>query len=204
MTDTTDPRPTTRDRIKSVAQDLYVLKGYDGFSFADIATAIGTTRANIHHHFGTKQALVEELVEGFVDNATQRIATHWGGTGIAASLSLQLDDLRRFYRRYNPNPDDRNVWSPLSRLRLDLPALGPLAQRALERADRFYDTTITASVQAAIAAGELRPETPVADVARILRVTILSCAPMTQDTGSFDELENLFGALERTLLRAWG
>jgi len=203
MTQQAEPT-TTRERIKAAARDLYVLRGYDGFSFADIAAAIGTTRANIHHHFGTKQALVEELVEEFVDNAAQRIVGHWGGTGITASLRLQLDDLRRFYRRYNPNPDDRNVWSPLSRLRLDLPALGPLAQRALERADRFYDTTITASVEAAIAAGELRPDTPVADVARILRVTILSCAPMTQDTGSFDELENLFGALERMLLRAWG
>ena len=199
-----DAALTTRERIKAAARDVYVLRGYDGFSFADIAAAIGTTRANIHHHFGTKQALVEELVEGFVDDAAARIAAHWAAPGLAAALHRQLADLRRFYLRYNAAPDDRNVWSPLSRLRLDLPALGPLAQRALERADRHYDATITQAVRAAIAAGELRAGTPVADVARILRVTILSCAPMTQDTGRFDELEQLFGALERTLLAAWG
>ena len=38
---------------------------------------------------------------------------------------------------------------------------------------------------------------------QILRVTLLSCTPMTQDTGSFREIETLFAALDRALLGAW-
>jgi len=30
----------TRDRIKAVAADLYVVRGYEGFSFGDIAQAV--------------------------------------------------------------------------------------------------------------------------------------------------------------------
>mgnify|MGYP000597276907 CR=1 FL=1 len=51
--------------------------------------------------------------------------------GENASLTAQVDDLRRFYQRFNPAPGDRNVWSPLSRLRLDMPVLGDAARDAL-------------------------------------------------------------------------
>jgi hypothetical protein len=55
----------------------------------------------------------------------------------------------------------------------------------------------------AIASGELRAETPVDDVVRIFRVTLLSCPPMTQDTGSFEEIARLFDALSHSILAAW-
>ena len=38
----------------------------------------------------------------------------------------------------------------------------------------------------------------------MLRVTLLSCGPMTQDSGDFGEVERLFGAIERMLRAAWG
>jgi AcrR family transcriptional regulator len=195
-----------RERIRAVAEEFYVLRGYAGFSFGDIASALGTTRANIHHHFGSKQRLVAELVEGFTADALRRIAACWeaGDRSLADRMQAQLDDLRRFYRRFNRSPGERNVWSPLAHLRLDLPALGELAADALERIDRAYDAQLRHAVTAAIRTGELEPETPVDDVARILRVTLLSCAPMTQDSGSFAEVERLFAGRERLLLAAWG
>ena len=134
------PQPT-RDHAKSVAVDLYVLRGHDGFSFADLAAATATSRANIHHHFGSKRRLMAELIDGFAADAQARIERIWMApdAGLAARLSGQLEDLRGFYLRYNPAPGDRNLWSPLARLRLDLPVLGDLAAHALERVDRTYD-----------------------------------------------------------------
>ena len=41
------------------------------------------------------------------------------------------------------------------------------------------------------------------DVARVLRVTLMSCAPMTQDSGSFREIERLFATIRRMILAAW-
>jgi AcrR family transcriptional regulator len=196
----------TRERIKLVAAELYVLRGHEGFSFADIADAIGTTRANIHHHFGNKRRLMDELIEGFTDDALARIAANWTGAGssFAQRLSGQLADLRRFYDRFNTEPGARNVWSPLSRLRLDVAVLGEPAMRALERVDRAYDSSLRRAVEEAIAAGELAAHTPVEDVARVLRVMLLSCGPMTQDSGDFAEVERLFAAIGRTLQAAWG
>ena len=195
-----------RDRIRVVAEDLYVLRGYGGFSFGDIADAVGTTRANIHHHFGSKQRLMAELIECFADDAERRIEACWAGgdAALAARMEAQLDDLRRFYERFNPAPGDRNVWSPLARIRLDLPVLGELGSRALERIDRAYEVALSRAIAQAIDTGELVPQTPGEDVVRILRVTLLSCAPMTQDSGSFAEVEHLFAALQRLILAAWG
>lgn len=198
MSDGTLP---TRDRIRLEAEELYVLRGYEGFSFGDIAAAIGVTRANIHHHFGNKQRLMEELVAGFVADAEARIAHHWTRPGFtfAARLAAQRDDLRRFYDRFNPKPRDRNVWSPLSRLRLDVPVLGELATRALEQVNHAYDRRLNHAVREAVASGELAAGLAVADVVRVLRVTLLSCGPMTQDRGGFDEVEQVLAALARML-----
>ena len=71
----------------------------------------------------------------------ERIAHHWtqADDSFSARLGAQLSDLRRFYNRFNKTPGARNVWSPLSRLRLDLPVLGKLATRALHRVDLAYD-----------------------------------------------------------------
>jgi TetR/AcrR family transcriptional repressor of nem operon len=198
-------RGETRERIRAVAEDLYVLRGHDGFSFGHIADAIGTTRANIHHHFRDKRQLMSELIDKFAADARERIASNWTqpGLGFSAHLTAQLDDLRRFYRRFNPNPGDRNVWSPLSRLRLDLPTLGDMASNALSQVDMAYDDSLRLAVSAAVKAGELRPDTPVDDVARVLRVSLLSCAPMTQDSGDFREVEKFFATIERMILAAW-
>lgn len=200
MGESAKPLPT-RSRIRQVAEELYVLRGHDGFSFGDIAAAIGVTRPNIHHHFSNKQRLMQELVEGFVTDAEARIAQHWTRPGLtlAQRFASQRDDLRRFYDRFNPQPGDRHVWSPLSRLRLDLPVLGDLAARALERISRTYERSLHQAVTEAVAAGELAPDLAVADVVRVLRVTLLSCGPMTQDRGGFDEVDQVLAALGRMI-----
>jgi AcrR family transcriptional regulator len=200
-----DTSTTTRDRIKAVAADLYVLRGHDGFSFGDIAGAIGTTRANIHHHFGNKRQLMEELIEDIASNAQARIERYWmaGNLTFAKRLAMQLDDLQSYYQKFNKTDEDRHVWSPISRLRHDLPLLGAEAVRALERVNRKYDVCLRHAVMQAIASGELRAETPIDDVVRIFRVTLLSCPPMTQDTGSFAEIARLFDSLSHSVLAAW-
>jgi AcrR family transcriptional regulator len=196
---------STRDRIKSVAAELYVLRGHDGFSFGDIAAVIGTTRANIHHHFGNKRQLMDEVVVDISANAQARIEQYWmvGSFPLTKRLSLQLEDLRRFYDKFNPEPEDRHVWSPLSRLRHDLTALGEIAIKALEKVNRTYDHALAHAVRAAIAQGELSADAPVDAIVQILRSTLLSCPPMTQDAGSFAEVERLFAALDDVVLKAW-
>lgn len=200
-----DDKAPTRDRIRAVAAELYVTRGYAGFSFGDVAQAVGVTRANIHHHYGSKSRLMAELIEGFAEDATRRVNGHWAESDVPFfdRFALQLADLRRFYTRFNPAEGDRNVWSPVSRLRLDLQVLGDEAAKALHQVSRAYDASLREAVRQGIDHGELRADTPIGDVALVLRVTLMSCGPVTQDSGSFAEVERLIAALRRTVAAAW-
>ena len=195
-----------REQIRRLAQELYMRGGYEGFSFGDIATTLGITRANIHYHFGSKRQLMAEVIDGFVADALVRIERHWTspGDGFAERLPTQCADLKGFHLHFNPEAGQRNVWSPVSRLRLDLPVLGELAIAALERVNKGYDKCLRQAVAEAISAGELMPSAPVDDIVRLLRTTIMSCGPSTQDHGSFVEVEALFATIGRTIAIAWG
>ncbi|MEP1170357.1 MAG: TetR/AcrR family transcriptional regulator, partial [Alphaproteobacteria bacterium] len=66
-----------RNRIKTLALDLLIQHGYRGVSFGDLATALDTTRANIHYHFGNKQSLVEEVLIDYIDETKKVMETVW-------------------------------------------------------------------------------------------------------------------------------
>jgi TetR/AcrR family transcriptional repressor of nem operon len=60
---------STADRILDIAQVLVAKGGYNGFSYADIAEAIGIRKASIHHHFPSKADLVASLVDRYRQQA---------------------------------------------------------------------------------------------------------------------------------------
>jgi TetR/AcrR family transcriptional repressor of nem operon len=50
------------DRILDVAQQLVQTRGYNAFSYADIAAALNVTKASLHYHFPSKAHLGHSLV----------------------------------------------------------------------------------------------------------------------------------------------
>lgn len=59
-----NPRTDTREKILSAADRLMRRRGFNGFSYQDIARPLGIRNAAIHYHFPTKADLAVELVEG--------------------------------------------------------------------------------------------------------------------------------------------
>ncbi len=56
---------TTPDRILDVAERLVQTRGFNSFSYADIAAEIGISKASLHHHFSTKARLGLAVVERY-------------------------------------------------------------------------------------------------------------------------------------------
>ena len=54
---------STAGQIVDEARNLIMTRGYNGFSYADIAAAIGIRKASIHHHFPGKSDLARAVVE---------------------------------------------------------------------------------------------------------------------------------------------
>jgi TetR/AcrR family transcriptional repressor of nem operon len=54
--------PGTADRILDIAERLVQRRGFNAFSYADVATAVGIRKASLHYHFATKADLGQALV----------------------------------------------------------------------------------------------------------------------------------------------
>ncbi len=56
------PESGTAARILDVAERLVQSRGFNGFSYADVAPELGITRASLHYHFPGKSELGEALI----------------------------------------------------------------------------------------------------------------------------------------------
>ena len=52
----------TRSRILDIGERLVQVRGFNGFSYADIAAELGITKASLHYHFPSKAELGEALI----------------------------------------------------------------------------------------------------------------------------------------------
>jgi TetR/AcrR family transcriptional repressor of nem operon len=69
-----DTLPPTAERILDVAQRLAQSRGYNAFSYADLAEALGIRKASIHYHFPSKADLAHALVTRYRKEAAARLA----------------------------------------------------------------------------------------------------------------------------------
>ena len=59
--------PGTATRILDTAEELLQVRGYNAFSYADVAAALKLTKASLHYHFPSKAALGVALVTRYSD-----------------------------------------------------------------------------------------------------------------------------------------
>ena len=67
-------RTDTADRMLDLAERLVQTRGFNGFSYADIAGALGVTKASLHYHFPTKAELGRRLIERYSDAFTAALS----------------------------------------------------------------------------------------------------------------------------------
>ena len=58
----------TPQRILDIAEKLVQTRGFNGFSYADIAQAMKVTKASLHYHFPAKADLGARLIERYERN----------------------------------------------------------------------------------------------------------------------------------------
>ena len=75
-------------RILDVAEDLVRKRGYNAFSYSDIAQKVATSKAAIHHHFPKKADLGLELIERFtnVELSAMRVIVRSGSRSSSGRL----------------------------------------------------------------------------------------------------------------------
>ena len=81
-------------RILDVAERLVQTRGFNGFSYADIAEALDVTKASLHYHFPSKADLGRRLIERYEQTFLAVLK------GIDATGAAPREKLKRYARIY--------------------------------------------------------------------------------------------------------
>ena len=77
----------TDSRILEVAGHLVQVRGFNGFSYADISAELGISKAALHYHFAGKADLGRALIARYASRFADELAVIGAG-GAAASVKL--------------------------------------------------------------------------------------------------------------------
>jgi len=70
-----EQRPaSTRSRILDAGERLVQVRGFNGFSYADVAAELDLTKASLHYHFPSKAELGEALIARYAERFAQALA----------------------------------------------------------------------------------------------------------------------------------
>ena len=159
------PVPATRtgtaERMLDLAERLVQTRGFNGFSYADIASALGVTKASLHYHFPTKADLGRRLIERYSEVfATALAAIDESSDDARAKLRAYVDIYTGVLR------NDRLCLCGM--LAADYATLPDPMKSAVARFFEMNERWLTSVLEQGRAAGVLRFAGPPLDVARLL------------------------------------
>lgn len=80
----------TREKILKIAEELIGQRGYNGFSYRDVASRLGVKNAAIHYYFRAKSDLGEAVIKCYRDRFTE-----W-----ARQVEAETDDAWKWLEAY--------------------------------------------------------------------------------------------------------
>jgi AcrR family transcriptional regulator len=80
----------TRARILSTAEKLFAQQGYDATGLAALCQAAGVSKGAFYHHFPTKQAVFQALLDDWLEQLDQHL---FAAVNASSSISQALLDI---------------------------------------------------------------------------------------------------------------
>jgi len=79
--------------LLDAAERLVQLRGFNGFSYADVASELGITKASLHYHFPSEATLGEALITRYGERFAAALATIDAGPTAARARLIGYADL---------------------------------------------------------------------------------------------------------------
>lgn len=83
----------TAQRVVDAAEGLVQRRGYNGFSYDDVASSVGIKKPSIHHHFPTKAELVQVVAQRYTHRFRGELLRIEGETGSPRARLTAYADL---------------------------------------------------------------------------------------------------------------
>src|ERR1700743_2758070 len=90
--------PQTRARIREVANRLFIERGYDAVTVAEVAREAGVSSVTVFNHFPRKEDLFLDRTADAVELLRAAVRERAAGTGVLDSLQAQA--MRLFEKRH--------------------------------------------------------------------------------------------------------
>jgi TetR/AcrR family transcriptional regulator, transcriptional repressor for nem operon len=86
------PGESTRSRILDIGERLVQVRGFNGFSYADVAAELSLTKASLHYHFPSKADLGEAIITRYAERFADALASiDADGAAAPAKLAAYAD-----------------------------------------------------------------------------------------------------------------
>jgi TetR/AcrR family transcriptional repressor of nem operon len=86
------PGESTRSRILDIGERLVQVRGFNGFSYADVAAELSLTKASLHYHFPSKADLGEAIIARYAERFADALACiDADGAAAPAKLAAYAD-----------------------------------------------------------------------------------------------------------------
>ena len=178
--------PETLERILEEAQQLAQERGFNGFSYADIAATLKITKASLHYHFATKAELGRALVARY----TARFQA-----ALEALDGTPANILRRYVKLY----EDVLVRDRMCLCGMFAAEYSTLPAPMRNELRRFFDKNeawLVRHLEEGRAAGALQYEGSSLEMARMLTAGLEGAMLLAR---SFEEPERFTATAERLL-----
>ncbi|GAB5378247.1 MAG: hypothetical protein AcusKO_47090 [Acuticoccus sp.] len=196
----------TRESIKAAVSDMLIRYGYRGTSMSKISEAVGSTTTNIFYHFGSKENLIDEVIEDYVEKAIEAQRGIWTNDALflRQKIEMVVELNRERHRRFNSEGSTGNAWSLIGRMRMETDVISDRARGDLHRFGDELAEMVREAMQRAKATGELRRITPVDEASRVIANIVNSTSVLTIEMGSFDKVASLVASCTQMLFDAYG
>ena len=151
----------TASRVLDVAEQLVQVRGFNGFSYADIAAELHITKASLHYHFATKADLGEALIARYATRFFSALdAADSDGTSAPAKLSA--------YAKLYADVLSQQRMCLCGMLAAEYPTLPPPMQSAVLGFFDHNETRLQAVLEQGRNEGSLEFTGPARDTARMI------------------------------------
>lgn len=183
----------TSQQILDIAQRLVQTRGFNAFSYGDIAEALHVTKASLHYHFTTKADLGVSLIERY-DRRIQEALAEIGRSGAGAA-----DKIRAYVRIYSEVLRDHRMCL-CGMLAAEFATLPKAMQSALDRYFEWNEGWLATVLEEGRAEGALRFSGSSVDMAQFLIGSLEGSMMLARSHGGMAR----FDAATRRLLAELG
>ncbi len=195
-----------RNEIIETAQNLFKLQGYEKTSVNQIIKQLDISKGAFYHHFASKQALLDEIIERFIKATIDQLQPILNNEKLnpiekinqvfSASIAFKTDNISTIFTILETYYDDNNLFLrkkfQMQSQKVTLPVLTNLLEEAKQAGYLdFYDSEATSEIIILLGFS-------ISDkLAEIIK-------DLSDNPNEFNKLENLYKAYQEALERILG